>query len=110
MAKSRYSKEIHSYKEKILSDLKHLNPYIYHESKNDSIYIKFENEKIRTIRIADHSGIEKYKYKWNLHVCGSMREEFDNGVKRFYYPIGLYRDFIKHICNYANRINSCNVK
>ena len=102
--KSKYHKEIHKYKNRILLDLKHLNPYIYHESKNDSIYIKFENENIRTIRLADHRGIEKYKYKWNLHICGIKREEFDNGVKRFYYPVGLYKEFIRHICNYANKV------
>jgi len=104
MSKSKYHKELHKYKNRLLLDLSEYKPYIYHVSKYDSIYIKFQNEKLRSIRLADHSGREKYKYKWNLNIVGSQRKEEDRGVLRFYYPVGKYQDFVNHFKNYANKV------
>lgn len=104
MKKSPYKKELHKYKDKILKDLVEYKPYVYHISKYDSIYIKFENEQLRTIRLADHSGRVKYKYKWNLNIVGSKLVEDDRGVVRFYYPVGQYQEFINHFKNYAHKV------
>jgi hypothetical protein len=71
----------------VMLRLSDLNPYIFHgPSKWGSFYIKFkDNEKLRSLRVADHKGIEKYRYKWNLVLGGITEDKADRGVNRFYY-------------------------
>lgn len=41
--------------------------YLYHiSSKRNSFYIRFEDARIGSIRISDHEGIDRYRFKYNL--------------------------------------------
>lgn len=95
----------------VLHELAPLGAYIYHEAKpngrfksDPSIYIKFRNPKLRSLRIGDHDGREKYKYKWNLRTDGREGIEKDNGVTRFYYHANAVLDLCKHIKHYHNKL------
>lgn len=89
--------------------LKKLAPegaYIYHEAvTTNSIYIKFKNEKLKSLTIRDHNTKKKYRYKWNFRVdlTGKKMEE-DRGVKRYFYGIDSYLELVKHIRKYNNKL------
>lgn len=43
--------------------------YIYYESRlKNSYYIRFEDARIGSIRISDHNGRDKYRYKYNIRA------------------------------------------
>ena len=62
-----------------------LGAYIYHKANTGSAYIRFENPNLCSVRIGDHDGIERYKYKFNLRrdlrTQGWQKED---GVWRYY--------------------------
>lgn len=82
-----------------------LRPYIYHLAFTGSIYIKFKGPYsfIGSLRVGDHSGIEKYRYKWNLrHDIDKYYEELDQGVIRRYYPIAQFDKMAEEMAREAS--------
>lgn len=43
-----------------------LGAYIYTVAKTGSVYIRFTDASLGSIRLGDHDGIEKYRYKFNV--------------------------------------------
>ena len=74
--------------------------YIYHVSKWNSVYLKFRDPGMKSIRIGDHKGREKYKYKWNLDIGGKRRIEWDRNVERFYYGEADIDALIKNVLKF----------
>lgn len=65
-----------------------LDAYIHHIAKTGSAYIKFKDERMGSIRIGDHDGRERYRYRFNLRSDISKRYvEEDRGIFRYYCPI-----------------------
>jgi len=98
----------------VLSDLKHLEPYVYHEAfTTNSVYVKFKDGRLRSLRMSDHNGYDKYRYKWNIgsHIK-KMYMSTDDGVKRFYYPLNNFGTimFIKRIQQYYDVIKLSEIK
>lgn len=52
----------------IIDELNKLNikSYIWYKAKTGSIYIRFDECLLGSIRIADHEGRQKYNYKYNI--------------------------------------------
>lgn len=86
----------------LLQMLSTLDPYIYYKAATGSIYIKFKCSELGSIRISEHEGRKKYKYRWNLVLCGKDEYycQMDRGCKRHYYPYKMIQDMVKHIKNY----------
>ena len=82
-----------------------LGPRIWCLAAGGSCYIKFGESRLRSLRIGDHRGRKKYRYKWNLRVNYKMfKREQDGKVVRFYYPILEYNDMVRHMVMYRNKI------
>lgn len=94
----------------IVNNLKELNAYIKNMSKYGTIYIAFKNnELLRQIRIGDHDGREKYKYKWNLR--NDIPKEFidiDKGISRYYYTFFDVDKLINDIKNKYKQLQENN--
>jgi hypothetical protein len=43
-------------------------PYLWHEAKTGSMYIKFPHWGLGSIRIGDHKGLSKYPYRWEIRM------------------------------------------
>ena len=70
----------------ILWKLEPLGVYTYYSAITGSVYIKFTEEKLGTVRVSDHPGKEKYAYKWNLRVDTTGKStEMQGHVKRYIY-------------------------
>lgn len=61
--------------------------YIYHKAlTSDSVYLRFDNPQLRSVRISDHCGINKYKYKFNVRFdIQESYKESDWGIERYYF-------------------------
>lgn len=96
--------EVNNIVDECMDRLLYLEPYVYHKALTGSVYIKFKDERIGSLRIADHPGRKKYKYRWNLCIDYMHESEsiHDRGTTRWFY-IGrdLYK-MLRHIENYAN--------
>lgn len=66
MAKIHTIKKLDAIANTVLNELKHIGAFKWHVSNYHSIYIKFRDTRLGSIRIADHNGREKYNYKYQL--------------------------------------------
>ena len=95
---------------RIVKELKHIGAYIYQTGcarfgGQPSVYNKFEDSRIGSIRIGDHKGREKYSYRFNLEIGGVTRCEYDqHGYKRWYYHNKEWKRLVLHIKRYYNSI------
>ena len=65
--------KINECKNKLLELLKDYGSMLWHTSKHNSVYIKFKDTRLGSIRISDHSGRDKYNYTYEIFV-----NEIDN--------------------------------
>lgn len=52
----------------LLDKLSQWKPYIYHKALTGSIYIKFPHWGLGSLRVGDHKGRSKYRYRWICRV------------------------------------------
>lgn len=74
-----------------------IESYIWAEATTGSVYIRFNNPLMNSIRIANHEGRKAYKYKFNIRsdMClSSGKWKKDNEIWRYYLPIHLWKEII----------------
>lgn len=91
---------------KVISELSDLGAYIANESySTNSIYIKFNDERLRSLTIRDHNTIKKYRYKWNIRLDKKKSyEQIDKGAKRFIFSVNDLDKFYERIRIYHKSI------
>lgn len=78
-----------------------LGAYIYKKAKSGSIYIKFANKDLGSLRIADHEGRSKYRYRWNLRSDLKASYNYrDRGVVRYYYVWSDLQKLVQDLLNF----------
>lgn len=87
-------------------DKAELRPYVYVAAVSGSLYIKFHYHQLRSLRIANHKVYRgKYRYKWNLRKnYPGNRQRRDGNVMRYFYKWTEYKELVKHMKNYLNKI------
>ena len=65
-----------------------VSAYIYCEATTSSVYVRFKDARNSSIRIADHEGKSKYRYKWNVRTDKNFRKKYGTGWKK---DRGIYR-------------------
>lgn len=79
--------------------------YIYHVAKFNSVYLKFDDPRMGSVRIADHySKKDHLKYTWNIRL--DIKNSYINGNMNAY-PVS---DLNKFFDDLEDRFNSINVK
>lgn len=64
-----------------------LGAYIYHIATTGSIYIRFNDDRMGSIRIGDHRNIDKYKYRYNVRFdFNKIKITKEDGKWRHFYP------------------------
>lgn len=70
----------------------------YDSMSSESIYLKIDYGVCNSIRISDHRGLSRYRYRYNLQ---SNREGFrkhtNSGVERLYYGFDAADEMIEQI-------------
>lgn len=65
-----------------------IEAFIFHKATTGSTYIRFNDQRMASIRLGDHPGRERYRYKFNVRKDVSrFKQEDDNGIIRFYVPM-----------------------
>ena len=96
---------------KILDELKKndINAYIWHKATTNSVYIRFEDVRLNSIRISNHSGRNKLKYKFNLRNDMGLSKSIwkkDGDIWRYYVPFNQWRDLITAIIERNNQVKT----
>ena len=60
-------KHLYDIFEQLMKELKPLGAIKWHTSKTNSIYIKFKDVRLGSIRISDHKGRTQYNYTYELN-------------------------------------------
>lgn len=72
---------------KVVTELLDLVAHIYKVADSGSVYMKFEQPGVGTLRIGTHHGMLKYRFRWNIRKdIEEFYEENDRGVVRYYFP------------------------
>jgi len=58
----------HALYERLCTELADVGGYGYYEAQTGSRYIRFTDPRVGSIRIGDHQGRPRYRYRWNLWV------------------------------------------
>jgi len=75
-----------------------IEAHIYNVAQTGSIYIRFARKEFCSLRIGDHDGREKYKYKFNLRSdIENFYEEIDKNIRRYYYPFSDVDELVQSI-------------
>ena len=84
---------------KVISELNSLGIecYLWHKATTGSVYIRFKDVRMGSIRIGDHPGRDKLKYKFNLRndMGLSVGKWIKNGDNwRYYAPFEKWKELI----------------
>lgn len=83
--------------------------YIWHKATTGSVYIRFDDNRIGSVRIADHEGRSKLKYKYNLMIEGNFgRPKWVKDGERWscYAHAKCYLDLCLLIVQQAEKVKS----
>lgn len=91
--------EFQNIAKKLISNLKDkgIDAYIWHAATTGSVYIRFSDNRMCSVRLGDHQGRSKLKYKYNLRSDISPQHPKwvkDDGVWRFFLPMNKWKDLI----------------
>lgn len=79
--------------------------YIYHQaSTSTSVYIKFAGQRMGSLRIGDHKGIEKYRYRWNLHMEHNEPPQLGGNpaCERYHYGSNYVKELIADLLEFSS--------
>jgi len=84
---------------KIIKKLKSegIECYLWHAATTGSAYIRFEDNRMGSIRLGDHAGRSKLNYKWNV------RSDFPKNHKKWHKVNNLWRYYV-HSSNWIDII------
>jgi len=91
---------LESYADKLIKRLnkRGYGAYLWHVSATNSIYIRFEDKEMCSIRIGDHNGRERYKYKFNIRTDIEVSyTQMDGRVLRHYYTVDDTKRLFKDV-------------
>jgi|TARA_R110000796_G_scaffold112555_2_gene224126 hypothetical protein len=74
--------------------------YLWHAATTGSAYIRFNDNRIGSIRLGDHKGRSQYSYKWNIRSdfpTGHSKWHKVDGRWRYYVHSGNWGEIIPHI-------------
>ena len=92
---------------KLILELEKVNikAYVWHIATTGSVYIRFDDSRMCSIRIGNHKGRNKLKYKYNLRNDISKEQwKKDEDVWRFYLPLNMWKSLIPVLVNRHNQI------
>lgn len=83
----------------IMKELKNLGIecYLWDVSKWQSVYIRFNDPRMCTIRIANHNGIKKWKVKYNLRSDMGLKDKKwkkEKNIWRLFMPVKNWKELI----------------
>lgn len=103
----------HDYAQKLvlLLNNKNFDCYVYYKARSGSAYIRFKDERMGSIRVGDHDGREKYKYKFNVRA--DIKKSYmhkDAEIWRLYFTIDDITGLVKALSDRREQIKTWTTK
>jgi hypothetical protein len=93
---------------KLITELKKegIGAYIWHEATTGSVYVRFEDHRMGSVRIGNHAGRDKYQYKFNIRsdMDGKGRWLKPENTWRYFQPMQTWREIIPLIVKRAKDV------
>lgn len=92
---------------KLVEELKLLDIgcYVWHVATTGSVYIRFDDCRMASIRIGNHDGREHLKYKYNLRDdIGHLKWVKDGEIWRLYVPTNRWKEIIPFIVGRRDKV------
>jgi hypothetical protein len=86
--------------DELVRQLRELDAYVYSSAVSGaSYYVKFPDAHVGSVRISDHPGRKKYKYRWNVLVDDPQARftRRHGRVLRFYYGVDRLDELVTAI-------------
>lgn len=94
--------------DKLIIELKKegIGAYVWHVATTGSVYVRFEDHRIGSVRIGDHTGIDKYQYKFNIRsdMNGKGQWRKPENTWRYFQPMQTWREIIPLIVKRAEDV------
>lgn len=108
---SKSIKLLENIAEKVIAELKTVgvDAYIWHRATTGSVYIRFEDSRVGSIRIGNHEGRKHLKYRYNLRNDLKLKEGkwIKDGDKwRFFAPFERWRELIPLVASQYKKVKS----
>lgn len=97
-----------AYANELLEKLKDLEPRIHAKAQTGSIYIKFADSKIGALRVGDHPGKPRLRYRWSLRTDINLPATHPHPHNQYHYPAHMLDQLCDHIRNYKRTIDERN--
>lgn len=93
---------------KIVAELKEhsIDAYIWCVANTGSVYIRFNDVRMCSIRIGDHNGKEKLKYKYNIRSDVKRVHWEKDETWRLFIPETKWREIIPYLIDRNKQIQS----
>lgn len=82
----------------ILCKMKKWGACIYYKASTGSIYIKFNHWNLGYMRVADHNGRKRCRYRWILDIREENKDKFEiytyKGIRRCIFGVNAVDRFI----------------
>lgn len=105
MTDAEQKQQIQKVVRRIEQELKGFGLKKYYVAQTGSTYLRFRDSRLRSVRVGDHDGREKYRYKWNLRSdIPSSFERNDRTICRFYFTFNNISAFVKRVKEYHQDI------
>ncbi|GAB0155456.1 hypothetical protein CHRYSEOSP005_07170 [Chryseobacterium sp. Alg-005] len=88
---------------------KGIEAYIWHIATTGSIYVRFQDNRIGSVRIANHEGKSRLKYKYNLRSDMHLKKSTwikDGDSWRFYLPVEQWKLLIDVLVERSKMVQS----
>lgn len=92
----------------LMEKLKDLEPRIHAKAQTGSIYIKFADSRIGALRIGDHPGKPRLRYRWSLRTDINLPTTHSHPHNQYHYPAHMLDQLCAHIRNYKRTIDERN--
>lgn len=85
--------------DKVVSELlsNGIECYVYHRATTGSVYIRFKDQRMCSIRLGDHNGRGKLKYKYNIRVdlpLGYNKWQKDGDIWRLFLSSDQWKEIV----------------
>lgn len=85
--------------EKLIEELRKegIESYIWHKATTGSVYIRFNDPRMNSIRIANHPGRSHLKYKFNLRSdlgLSKLQWKKEDGKWRCFIPLEKWKELV----------------
>ncbi|QVW27873.1 hypothetical protein [Aeromonas phage BUCT552] len=95
---NRMAAKVNKFKRKLLKDLEAIGIYEDNHARTGSVYLKFHQQGMGSLRISDHAGRSKYRFRWNLDMSRTGRTVIDDdGVDRVFFGPDAYNQLLAEL-------------